>query len=174
MRYRKKETCKKLCGKTLLLLPHLKRFHGLLSREQYDEMASEIKTKTVVSESKSNISTVTTQSYSDEGDHLASQKSGLHKLMESLGTKTPLTARPVKQKVNNEEKTLETLLVSLDELIRYFVHNMCSYQVIAMGLAVEKQGTQEKSSIASYLHGTCMSDIIIENCDCLDMLLSTA
>ena len=52
-------------------------FHGLLSREQYDEMASEIKTKTVVSESKSNISTVTTQSYSDEGDHLASQKSGL-------------------------------------------------------------------------------------------------
>ena len=102
MRYRKKETCK-LCGKTLLLLPHM--FHGLLSREQYDEMASEIKTKTVVSESKSNISTVTTQSYSDEGDHLASQKSGLHKLMESLGTKTPLTARPVKQKVNNEEKT---------------------------------------------------------------------
>ena len=105
MRYRKKETCKKLCGKTLLLLPHLKRFHGLLSREQYDEMASEIKMKTVVSESKLNISTVTTQSYSDEGDHLASQKSGLHKLMESLGTKTPLTARPVKQKVNNEEKT---------------------------------------------------------------------
>ena len=108
--------------------------------------------------------------------------------MESLGTKTPLTAWPVKEKVNNEEKNTaalesvpqpkgqpqETLLVSLDELIRYFVHNMWSYQVIAMGLAVEKQGTQEKSSIASYLHGTCMSDIIIENCDCLDMLLSTA
>ena len=70
-----------------------------------------------------------------------------------------------------KEKTQETLLLSLDELIRYFVHNMWSYQVIAMGLAVEKQGNQEKSSIASYLHGTCMSDFIIENCEtAIDLL----
>jgi hypothetical protein len=185
MKYRKKETCK-LCGKTLLLQPHLKRCHKIYSREDYNKLPcaknNKSGNKVVVKEKHLTPATL----HRTDEEYLERKQTGLFNAWQKL--KTPQKTKPVpmaKQTTStkghhsgdgnllkvssilesNETSYNKEKMHSLEEMVRYFVHKVYPYQVIAMGLAARKYGYKSKSAIASFLHKTCMNNLNIDDCN---------
>lgn len=87
MKYRKKETCK-LCGKTLLLLPHLKRCHKIYSRDDYDKLpCKKLCNKLVVKEKH------LTPAPLPDAEYLKTKRSGLFEAFQNL--EVPNKSNPV-------------------------------------------------------------------------------
>ena len=103
MKYRKKETCK-LCGKTLLLLPHLKRCHKICSREDYNKQPCATKkisgNQQVVKEKTYTVPTLPQPHTDQEYWYLKRKKNGLFEAWENLKAKTPVPK--TKQTTNKE------------------------------------------------------------------------
>ena len=178
MKYRKKETCK-LCGKTLLLLPHLKRCHKIYSREDYEKLPclknkNKSCNKLVVKEKHLTLE--------PDGEYLKTRQSGLFKAFQNL--EVPHKPNPVtmtkqttsmkgghrnqsklKSKPKSKKTSPRNRKYSLDEMVRYFAHKMYPYQVIAMGLTARKHGYKNRPAIVSFLHKTCMNNLSIADCD---------
>lgn len=187
MKYRKKETCK-LCGKTLLLLPHLKRCHKIYSREEYNKLpcAQNNKSGNKVVVKEKHLTSATLPDTDEE--YLKTNQHGLFKAWQNLKAKIPLKPKPVPmEKLTTSKKGHHTgdgnlpklrsklqsngtshrkeKIYSLEEMVRYFVHKTYPYQVIAMGLVARKQCYKSKSAIASFLHKTCMNNLNIDDCN---------
>ena len=182
MKYRKKETCK-LCGKTLLLLPHLKRCHKIYSRKDYEKLSvlqnKNSCNKLVV---KEKLFTPSALSHADE-EHTKAKKSGLFKAFQSLDVPQKMSHATMTKQTTSKKghhnnlpklklklKSTNTSLgkgemCSLEEMVRYFVHKMYPYQVIAMGLTARKYGYKDRPAIVSFLHKTCMNNLTIADCD---------
>ncbi|XP_028408875.1 uncharacterized protein LOC114540137 [Dendronephthya gigantea] len=190
MKYRKKETCK-LCQKTLLLLPHLKRCHKIYSMEDYNKLPcakkcksdSKVTKKKIIKENpltpailphvNTENSNKMQRRLGKAWQHLKGETSlrDKHVIMGKQTTSEQYccTGGGVLPKLKSKLKRNETSyskkeMHSLKEMVRYFVHKMYPYQVIALGLVARKNGYKSKSTIASYMHKTCMNNIDIDDC----------
>ena len=155
MRYRVKEECG-LCGKTLLLRPHLKTAHNL---KTWDEYILKLKGKGGK------------KSQRKQGEEKQSVSWGLHSLLQAVKT-TGMVQRESREANEGSSSSYEDkdtppsptksvrVNFSEDEFLRFCVHNTNSYMVRATHQAI---ATKRKDPI-NVLHYLSKNKLSIENC----------
>ena len=177
MQYRRKEVCK-LCQRTSLLGPHLRKIHKM-SREDYNNLNPNVD-REIEKNDKSEHGTQTSSNLmniSVDPEPITRKRSGtLHEAMTEIEKhwepkpimKSTEARKVVKETTGNQKCLLPPIaeeLYPVEEMVRLFVHKMYSYQVIATGQAVQKKKDEDNLSIAQYLHGTCMNNLTIAECE---------
>lgn len=145
MRYRRKEKCV-LCGKTLLLLPHLKTAHKIRSIEEYFGKVRQQK----------GLPRDVTLSSQAQG-----QSTAIPSALPALKFPETETKRKSERKITakrpGSRKAIHTpsfvpsvTACSEDELLRFFVHNCFPYQVQAACIAA-RSGQKDPINVLSVL-----------------------
>ena len=179
MRYRVKEKCG-LCGKTLLLQPHLKSAHKIETWEEYTTALKKqnkriLRSKVQEKEEIPNhglhsllvqISTVSGKSKKRDSDDLAgnSVKRALFREDEHIETRKNREISP-----NCGQGLAQTLPYSEEEFLRFCVHNTNLYSVLATHHAM-KEGKKDPAMVLHILSKKKMSIEYCRNLIDMDLL----